>query len=182
MRAALVVVLGLGLAIGLPSVLRAQSSPSRGSFDIPQGPIACHERVMSTKDSAIFMFEMIDGTSADVSRRLVFSFDSAGAPRYGMVMAADLVEGDHQRMEVVTVRLAGNVAGHRMRAINGEIDMSGSTADSVPGLPRGASLLTPDELARATALAHWVWDRRCAANRGSPPSSPSTTSPTSTRS
>ena len=176
MRVALVVLLGLGLGIAVPGASCAQSASSSDPFAVPSGPIACHERAVTAKDSAAFVFEMLDVASAQHPRQLMFAFDSAGTPRYGTVMSADLADDAHQAMEVIALRLGEHVAGGRVRAVNGEVDMTGVARDSVPGLPHGASLLNPDELARGATLARWVWARRCAAHRATPPS-PSTASP-----
>lgn len=158
------------LMLVLGSAAQAQSSPASDPFAIPRGPIACHQRVVTPRDSAASIIDMIDMASAEHPRSFMFAFDSAGTPRYGMITSQDLSDSTHQTEETIAARLAERVGGGRLRAINGEVDVTRMAGDTMPSLPNGGVMLSPDEISRTTVLARWVWERRCAANRTRPAS------------
>jgi hypothetical protein len=139
----------------------------------------CRSIAPSPADSAAFVFEFADGQMASGSRLLIVAYDSSGAPVYASIRVVGLPDSAIARAQLLAARFKGTRLGTRMRVIGGQIDSSeiATAADSAADMPRGAKVLSKEELARAYELSVWLWNHRCAAHPNERPARPDTQSP-----
>jgi hypothetical protein len=126
----------------------------------------CRSIAPSPADSAAFVFEFADGQMASGSRLLIVAYDSSGAPVYASIRVVGLPDSAIARAQLLAARFKGTRLGTRMRVIGGQIDSSevATAADSAADMPRGAKVLSKEELAQAYELSVWLWNHRCAAH------------------
>jgi hypothetical protein len=118
-------------------------------------------------DSAAFVLEFADGMISTGSRLLVMAYDSSGSPLYASIRLIVRPDSASERAQLLAAKFTGPRGGTRMRVIGGQVDSSevATAADSAAALPRGAQVLTKEELAQAYDLSVWLWNHRCTATR-----------------
>ena len=154
--------LGLWLAAAVPA--GGQTVRTVDPFAPVTGAILCHAAPFSSDDSAAFVFEFIQADSLGGTRRVRAGYDADGAPLYSSIAVMEnSSDRGAPRALVFVVRLVPKGIGTRILVVGDRIDSTAAltAADSAAGLPRGARLLTPEELEQARVLSVWLWQRRC---------------------
>jgi len=92
------------------------------------------------------------------------AYDSSGSPVYATIRFIIRRDSTIERAQLVAARFTGKRLGTRMGIVAGQIDSSevATAADSAAEMPRGAKVLSNEELTQAYDLSVWLWNHRCA--------------------